>query len=120
MISRIYERVCYTPNTTLFISSYLNGYKYIIKVFLLFFPLLFSHSSPHLVSLTRVELVSLKSVFFASSVKCVLVVFIYNCAHLCQNLLKNSSFKVLRSFYKQKISKTRKASANIRPYDKGD
>ena len=61
------------------------------------------------VSLTRVELVSLKNVFFASSDKCVLVVCIYNCAHLRQNLLKNSAFKVLRNFYAQKISKTRKS-----------
>ena len=55
------------------------------------------------VSLTRVELVSLKSFFFASFDKCVLVVFVYNCAHLRQNLLKNISFKMLRSFYEQKM-----------------
>ena len=72
------------------------------------------------VSLTRVELVSLKNVFFASSDKCVLVVCVYNCAHLRQNLLKNSAFKVLRSFYAQKINKTRKPSAIIRPYNQGD
>ena len=75
---------------------------------------------PSCFSLTRVELVSLKNVFFASSVKCVLVVCIYNCAHLRQNLLKNSAFKVLRSFYAQKINKTRKPSAIIRPYNQGD
>ena len=72
------------------------------------------------ISLTRVELVSLKNVFFASSAKCVLVVCVYNCAHLRQNLLKNSAFKVLRSFYAQKINKTRKPSAIIRPYNQGD
>ena len=54
-------------------------------------------------NLTRVELVSLKSLFFAYFVKCVLVVFIYNCVHLRQNLLKNIPFKVLRSFYEQKM-----------------
>ena len=43
-------------------------------------------------SLTRVELASLKTVFFASSDKCDLVVFVYNCAHLRQNLLKKFSF----------------------------
>ena len=55
------------------------------------------------VSLTRVELVSLKSFFFASFDKCVLVVFVYNCAHLRQNLLKNKSFKVQSSFHVCKI-----------------
>ena len=40
-----------------------------------------------ILSLTKVELVSLKNVFFASSDKCVLAVFVYNCAHLRQNLL---------------------------------
>ena len=51
------------------------------------------------VNLTGLEPASLKLVFSASFVKCVLVIFIYNCAHLRQNLLKNTYFKVLRSFY---------------------
>jgi hypothetical protein len=54
-------------------------------------------------NLTRAELASLESFFFADFVKCVLVVFLYDCAHLRQNLLKNIPFKVLRSFHEQKM-----------------
>ena len=50
------------------------------------------------VSQSRPNRTSLKVVFLVSFAKCVLVVFVYNCAHLRQNLPKNTCFEMLRSF----------------------
>ena len=53
-------------------------------------------------SLTRVELASLKSLFFAPFDGCALTVCRYGGGHHRQNPSQNPCFKVLRSFHERK------------------